>query len=302
MPPSFIALDSQAHRQHGWKRPADFSFAADSWAPVLHSEIPSLLDGYPLAFIARPAGGYQLGVMLGISAGENLFLDAQGRWRVNYVPSYFRAYPFALGTATVDGQNRTLLCCNQRSGLYREAPDESRGELRFFDDAGQLQPLMRKLLAFLQSTQAEMRKTQQAVDALQAAGLIVPWTENAEQAAAALNKPWPLCRVDAAALAALDQQALVSLRDVGALPIAYAQLFSVPRLRLLSHFQALKQQAPTPTPAVAPAPAPAPDQQASVPASTPPPEPATALPPALAALLGETQDSGTLNFDWLTKK
>ena len=27
-----------------------------------------------------------------------------------------------------------------------------------------------------------------------------------------------------------------------------------------------------------------------------------ALPPALASLLGESPDSGTLNFDWLTKK
>ena len=92
-----------------------------------------------------------------------------------------------------------------------------------------------------------------------------------------------LYRINEAALNALKGPALETLLQANALPLAYGQLLSMARVRQLLKLQTL-------------------NQPNTAPAQAAPPEPAAALPPELASLLGQTQDSGTLNFAWLTKK
>ena len=74
--------------------------------------------------------------------------------------------------------------------------------------------------------------TQRLVDALQAAGLIQPWALNIKQGEQTMPVEG-LYRIDAAALNALPEDAYLTLRKTSALPLAYAQLFSMNQLATL---------------------------------------------------------------------
>jgi len=238
-------IDSNLHRTHGWKRQDHYRFAAgDALAPLLIRELPSALPSYPLAFVQRPGGGFSLVAVQGLFEGENLYVDAGGKWRAAYIPSYYRGYPFALQGALIQGERRGVLCFDFDSGLYREAPDASRGEERFFDDAGQVGPLLRKALAFLTQVAEHRRLTDQAVNALSAAQLLVPWTLAVENPNPQRSLQSGLYRVDESRFNALGGPILESLRNANALAIAYAQIFSHARVGVLRQLYDLSRPRP----------------------------------------------------------
>ncbi|NBC50030.1 MAG: hypothetical protein GVY22_19095 [Gammaproteobacteria bacterium] len=242
----WIALDPEKHRAHGWKRHDHYRFtAAEAWAPLLIAELPAALPLYALAFAPRDGEGgeQQLVVLQGLHAGDNLFLDVHGRWQGGYVPSCYRAYPFRLEPARVEGQARTLIYFDRSSGLYREQPDEARGEARFFDDAGKLTPLLERLVNFGNQCIENRQLTWSAVDALEAAGLLVPWALDVANPDSSRPLLEDLQRIDQTALNRLDARALARLRDASALPIAYAQVLSMPRVGLLPKLYARRAAA-----------------------------------------------------------
>ena len=245
MPHQYSPLDSTQHRRHGWKRAPDFRFAeTDVVAPLLVTEIPHALAFYVLCLAARTAGGYQLVALQGLRPGENLLVDSAGRWLREYIPSHYRAYPFRILQGQQDGQTVHLLGFDQNSGLYCQHPDPEKAEERFFDDEGELQPLTRQVVAFLQASTKSEQHTQRAVDALAAAELLEPWPLPIEDPGPTRTLLTGLYRIKQGALSTLDATALHQLHDTGALAIAYAQMFCQPRLGLLRHLDALKHPKP----------------------------------------------------------
>jgi SapC len=91
-----MAVTSQRHGDWKVKRNRSYSYAARTHAvPVLAEEMPQLQNFYPLVF----GGGDDPGIMalLGLRAGENLFVNEQGEWRTNtMIPAYVARYPFLL--------------------------------------------------------------------------------------------------------------------------------------------------------------------------------------------------------------
>ena len=240
-------LDAAAHRYHGWRRPTGLALARqEAFAPLVLAELAPALPQYPLALARLPGGDYRLGAVLGLTAGQNLWLDDNARWRGGYVPSCYRGYPFALQRMPGDDQ-RAALCFDGDSGLYCEAPDAARGELRFFDDDGQPQAVTQQMLQFLQTRLTAQDHTQKAVNALAQADLLVPWAWPAQLPLPPGAQPLQgLYRVDESRLNQLDAHGLLALLQAQALPVAYAQMFSMPRLAVLQKMA--PQHAPPPPP------------------------------------------------------
>lgn len=244
MSSNFLPLDANAHRLHGWRRSDNYLFAqADAFSPLLIAELAHAIGHYPVAFKARPDGGFQLVALLGMHEGENVFVDANGRWRSVYVPNHFRQYPFRLVRVQADDKQLTMLGFDLGSGLYREVPIAERDEQRFFDDAGQLHPWTQQLSHFLVESAKNVRITQQAVDALAAAKVLVPM----EQPKSEDERPTlsGLYGISADALKALPGSVLEILRDAQALDLAYAQMFSMLRFNDLVNLVKLRAQQKT---------------------------------------------------------
>jgi hypothetical protein len=232
-------------------------------APLLMAELPAAMAVFPLAFARLAEGKHQLVALLGLEASQNLFVNAQGHWQGAYTPACYRAYPFSLQRVSGEAE-RMLMCFNEGSGLLRERPDATQGESRFFDDDGKLLKPLQERLAFLETCASNTQQTQAAVDALDAAGLLQAWP-----------RLGGLYRIDEAALAQLSAGQLLALRDAGALPMAYAQLLSLPRLASLQRLLTQRRQAA---------------QQANAPAGAPD--------LALAEKLFEPGQSDTFQFNW----
>lgn len=230
--PDIRPIDAAAHADTGFAPSPDYLHSrARDRVPLLIAEVPMALMVYPLGF-AEAEGRLRLVAVLGLRAGQNDCLGEGGRWRMGYVPSALRAWPFA----ALPGDNGAVTPgFDHDSGLWRDSPDPGRGEQRFFDIDGQPGDRLQKMAAFLQHCAANQAITDTAAGELERAGVLVPW--RFPEALSGDTPPGGLLRVDQGALNALAPDLLARLRDASALSLAYAQIFSVPRLQILSGLQ-----------------------------------------------------------------
>lgn len=233
MTTQWLPIHSAQASKHGWKQRSTYLFALqDNCAPLLHVELAQALQHYVIAFLARPAGAFELVAVLGLRQNQNLYVASSGQWLAPYIPSQYRGYPFALRPLKSEaGQNSVALYFDHGSGLYREAPDAVKGEERFFNDSGQPEPAVQKVHAFLQQCLLGRQRSVRAVAALASAGLLQPWElAPAEAGTSALRG---LHRINEEALAALGADAVHALHQVNALALVYAHIYSLPRLNAL---------------------------------------------------------------------
>ncbi|CDM22504.1 SapC family protein [Castellaniella defragrans] len=225
--PEFEAITPASHGGKTWRASPGYAFAAhDAVAALVMPEIPRACLYLPLAF-AQVDDQYAPVAVQGLAPGQNLLVDAGGRWRADYIPAAYRAYPFALAQAP-DGQQ--VLCFDRASGLLQDGPGGD-GQ-SFFDADGQPAERITQILQFLTQVQAGRAATRQACDALRQHGLIAPWPVRIQNDAGAQDVQG-LFRIDEQALNELPADALGAVRDAGALALAYCQLLSMQHLQRL---------------------------------------------------------------------
>ena len=223
--PNFHVISRERHAARRWKRYSNYTFAAaDSVVPLVAAELPKAMMSLPIAFIEQD-GAFIPAAVLGLQAGNNVFVAPDWHWVGQYIPAAFRSYPFRLAK-TEDGQQ--VLCVDEDSGLVTEG---SAGEFFFADDGQPAQAIL-DILGFLTQIEQSRVSTAAACAVLKKHGLIRQWaitlkTDTGEQQIAGLFQ------IDEAALNQLPGDALLEVRDAGALPIAYCQLLSMQHLPLL---------------------------------------------------------------------
>ena len=223
--PNFHAISRERHASKHWNRYTNYRFAAaDSVVPLVAAELPKAVMSLPIAFIAQ-GDGYVPAAVVGLQPGNNVFVAPDWRWAGQYIPAAFRSYPFHL-LLSEGGQQ--VLCIDEDSALVT---DGASGEAFFADDGQPAQAIL-DILGFLTQIEQSRAATAAACAALQKHDLIRPWaitlkTDTGEQQIAGLFQ------IDEAALNQLPDDALLEVRDVGALPIAYCQLLSMQHLPLV---------------------------------------------------------------------
>ena len=222
---NFQAISLERHAQQRWKRYTSYNFAAaDSVVPLVATELPRASMALPIAFTLQ-GDNYMPAAVLGLQPGNNVFVSPDWRWLGSYIPAAFRSYPFRLAKRD-DGQQ--VLCIDEDSGLLTESTS---GEA-FFDSEGKPIQSILDILGFLTQIEQNRIITTAACSVLQKHNLIHPWpitvkSDTGEQQIAGLFK------IDEAALNQLSAEALLEVRNAGALPIAYCQLLSMQHLPLL---------------------------------------------------------------------
>lgn len=259
----WVAIQKTTHQHARWENHTHYKFTqASAVAPVLLAELTQLLPYYPLAFVktsdAKDAAepSFQLVALLSIQPGTNYYANVEGKWRVPYVPSTFRSHPFKLVAKNAE---EFVLCLDQTSEFFSITGDTSFSQPLFAntqEDTNNLalaEPVA-QVLNFLQQCQANQQLTQQAVNLLAKHNLIQPWP--IEQAAvplteaeitagktpAAATPVKGVFQIDTEALQKLNGEALAELNQSAALELAYAQLFSKPRLQAFAGLSNLHQQ------------------------------------------------------------
>lgn len=211
-----VPLDRDSHARLR-VRGGGFGHAArTNSSPLLGAEIVPASRSFPILFV--DIGGGQLFpiALLGLRAGQNLFVDADGGWEDGrHIPAFVRRYPFVLsGDMTV--------CIDEHfPGFSTES-----GEPLFLPD-GTNTPLLDHAISFLQGFHEAVAQTDAFVARLNDLDLLMPVTLNVVPEAGEPYRLDGLRMVDGERLGALDGAAVLRLFRAGEMAWIHAHLASL---------------------------------------------------------------------------
>jgi len=221
---SWKVISRSEHNQTNWRRRQGYEFAADHQVvEVLLAELSSVLPHYVLGFIKRE-DQYHLVAVLGFGGDRNYFAGPDNKWVCEVVPAALRAYPFRLITSS-EAEEKVL--CIDEGYLSEDSEDTP-----LFQEDGELDSSITGVLDFLNSCDHNRDLTQRACNSVAGAGIIEPWplkiSAGVDEEEVTIE--W-LYRINETALNSLSRTGLAELRSTSALPLAYAQLFSMNQLK-----------------------------------------------------------------------
>lgn len=220
--PQYAAVSRDRHAGQRWKRFESYHFAATSTvATIVAAEFSKAMMAFPLAFMEEN-GVFTPVAVFSIEPQQNLFVAPDGRWIGSYVPAILRGYPFRL---IPNEGGELLLCVDEESDLIADGDDSE----AFFDADGSIAEPTKRVLDFLSTVEKNRQVTTNACLALRDAGVISPW-EITLKSDAGERKVQGLFRINETALNKLPAEQFETLRQAGALPLAFCQMLSMQHL------------------------------------------------------------------------
>lgn len=185
---------------------------------------------YPLVFVAdKQEGGYRSVALMGLSAGENLFVSTGGQWQASYIPAMIRRYPFALSKAS--GNDQYVVCVDESSSLLSDTEGAP-----LFDAQGKATETLENVKRYLAELQAMDRATRGMCEFLKAHDLLVPFNLRVN-ASAQLRKIDGCFVISEERFNALDDEVIVEMRKKRYLGAIYAHLMSLAQVERLVALQ-----------------------------------------------------------------
>ncbi|WP_044412179.1 SapC family protein [Thiomicrospira microaerophila] len=110
-----VPVNKEAHKDLKVKPLDGFGFAKDFHiASVMVHEFVRAASVYPIVFLEdKEKDEFRPVALLGLDAGNNLFVAEDGKWQASYVPAIIRRYPFAL--ASTGQENQFTVCVDEDS-------------------------------------------------------------------------------------------------------------------------------------------------------------------------------------------
>jgi hypothetical protein len=209
--------------------------------PLSLAEFGAAMREYPIVFTSGDQGKTFTPVtVLGLSAGENLYVDNEGWAKGAYIPAYARRYPFCMAQVRVQDkvQENRLICVEK--GFLDEA-----GEA-LFDDAGKALPRWESIQRLLTEFEADLERTREACAILHDYALLEPFSMQAtpKEGGTGAVQLTGMHRVSEAKLNELNVQQLKNLMRKGILARAYLHLYSMENFARLLERRAARGATP----------------------------------------------------------
>lgn len=143
-----VPVNKERHAGKKIKDITDFNFASKFHiAYVTMHEFARVASIFPIVFLEdKEKDEFRPVVLLGLNAGENLFVDAAGKWQGSYVPAIIRRYPFALTPSGQDGQY--VVCIDEASALVTDTEGAA-----LFDEKGEPTQVIENVKRYLAELQ-----------------------------------------------------------------------------------------------------------------------------------------------------
>jgi SapC protein len=183
-------------------------------------EFPEACKHFPIVFAKVGAKQVLPIALLGFREKENLFVDAGGRWKGEYVPAYIRRYPFVL--AKSDARRDLTVCIDESYPGF--GADEGQA---LFNAKGEPTDYLKGVLAFLKEYQAQIERTDLFLKRLQEFGLLTDVAANIKLPSGESYSLKGLAMVDERKLQALPDEKVLQLFRSGELAWIYSHLLSI---------------------------------------------------------------------------
>lgn len=164
-----VPVNKERHAGKKIKDITDFNFASGFHiAYVTMHEFARAASIFPIVFLEdKEKDEFRPVTLLGLNAGENLFVDAEGKWQASYVPAIIRRYPFALSPAAQNDQY--VVCIDEGSKLVSDTEGNA-----LFDDKGEPTQVIENVKRYLGELQQMDVLTREFCKFLAAKNLFTP--------------------------------------------------------------------------------------------------------------------------------
>ena len=196
--------------------------------PVSYAEFTLASRQYPIVFTSGDDGGSFTPVaVLGMTAGENLFV-AGATWDAGaYVPAYARRYPFCMAKVTLNQvEQQDRLICVEKARI------DEHGE-PMFDDQGRPNDKWREIERLLTEYEADLERARGMCAILVDYALLEPFTMQATLAKSGAMHLTGMHRVDEKKLEHLNAGQLKNLMRKGLMGRIYTHLLSLDNFTVL---------------------------------------------------------------------
>ena len=190
--------------------------------PISFTEFTLVAREYPIVFTSSDNGqSFGSIAVLGITAGENLFI-ADSRWAERvYVPAYARRFPFCMAKVTLNQteQQDRLIC------VEKERVDEN-GE-PMFDAQGKPNDKWREIERLLTEYEADLERSRELCAILMDYALLEPFTMQATLNKGGAMHLTGMHRVEEKKLEHLNASQIKNLMRKGVMGRIYTHLLSL---------------------------------------------------------------------------
>lgn len=218
-----VALDRELHKSLKIKPAEHLKFAADASAlPIVMGEFVEVARQFPIGFLRVEGGGIMPVALVGLPGGKNLFLTEDGKWDAPYIPAFVRRYPFVFAET---GDNQLTLCIDRDY----EGFDDNEGVPLFAED-GEPDTAVKSVIELLSEFQRQHTVTQQFVERLEQAGILMEASANATLADGRNLSLQGLLVVDEQKFRALPETTVNEWFRNGDMGLVYAHLLSLGNL------------------------------------------------------------------------
>lgn len=235
-------VDRELDRRHTIQLPvASWSHLASTNALFLTAaECVQAACDYPIVFVKAGddgQGGTDFApiAVLGLSAGENLYLD-NGQWRATNLPALMGSYPFCIARNDADAE-RFAVCLDT---AYEGLSEGGAGE-RLFDDAGQPTDFARRVQAELERLEGQIQQTRAVVHRIADLGLLVEKRFDATLPDGRKLAVDGFYMVDEDKVRALPDATLLELHRNGLMHLVHAHWVSLQQMRRLLSWRVARE-------------------------------------------------------------
>jgi hypothetical protein len=223
-----VPVNKERHAGKKVRPSTDFKFASKFHvAYVTVHEFARAAAIYPLVFLEdKDNDHFRPVALMGLDAGENLFVDSQGQWSGSYIPAIIRRYPFALTKAAE--ADRFIVCVDEASDLLSDTEG-----MPLFDEQGNATQVIENVKRYLGELQQMDAMTHDFSRFLVHNNLLTPLSMRVNAANQVRNITG--CYViNEERLNGFSDAKFAEIRQKGYLPAIYAHLISLSQIERLA--------------------------------------------------------------------
>jgi len=222
-----VPVSKEKHARKRVKQIDSFSFASRfQLASVMAHEFARAAAIYPIVFIEDKTGqGLTPVALMGLQEGENLYVDAAGRWHASYIPAVIRRYPFAL--AATGKADQFTVCIDEGSPLVTDSDGNA-----LFDDAGQPTAVIENVKKYLGELQQMDALTREFCRFVREHDLFTPLKLQVRQGGTVRTLAGSMV-INEERLGKVSDEVFLEMRRRGYIPATYAHLVSLGQIERL---------------------------------------------------------------------
>ena len=234
-----VPVNRERHARSKIREITGFGFASNFHIAYLTMhEFARASAVYPIVFVEdKEKDAFRPVTLLGLDAGENLFVGEGGKWEASYIPAIIRRYPFALANTGTEGQ--FTICIDEGSDLV--SLDDKNGEgSPLFDEKGEPTQVIENVKRYLSELQQMDQVTLEFAKTMAELNMFTPLQMRVRDGDREKNIAgcWV---VNEERLNNLSNDKFLELRAKRYLPAIYAQLMSLAQIERLMQ---LKEKRP----------------------------------------------------------